>query len=341
MRTASAAIKLAIFAICTAAATGLLAMTIGNVRFNDTASYHAIFSDVSGLQSGDGVRVAGVRVGQVEDTRVVGHDKAEVTFSVVRSRPLSTSTRAFVRYKNLVGQRYLALQEGPGGGQTLAHGGTIPVANTHPALDLTVLFNGFRPLFKALSPKQVNKLAYEIIKVLQGESGTVNSLLAQTASLTNTLADRDHVIGELIDNLNAVLATLDKRDTKLSQLILQLQRFVSGLAADRHAIGASLENINELTITTADLLHDARPSLKGDIHQLGRLSKNLDKPKNKKIVNDYLRRLPHKVNEINRSASYGSWFNFYLCSLDAMVSLGGGKPIRTPEVHNETARCNP
>ena len=71
-----------------------------------------------------------------------------------------------------------------------------------------MLFNGFRPLFTALNPDDVNKLAYEIIQVLQGEGGTVASLLRRTASLTNTLADRDAVIGRVITNLNSVLATL-------------------------------------------------------------------------------------------------------------------------------------
>ena len=44
-----------------------------------------------------------------------------------------------------------------------------------------------------------------MIPVFQGEGDNFNGLLADTASLTNTLADRDQVIGDLIDNLNVVL----------------------------------------------------------------------------------------------------------------------------------------
>ena len=40
-----------------------------------------------------------------------------------------------------------------------------------------MLFNGFQPLFEALSPDDVNQLSGEIIQVLQGEGGTVDSLL--------------------------------------------------------------------------------------------------------------------------------------------------------------------
>ena len=136
----------------------------------------------------------------------------------------------------------------------LKDGATLGLDHTQSALDLTVLFNGFKPLFAALSPKDVNELSGNIISVLQGEGGNINSLLAKTASLTSTLADRDEVIGRTITNLNAVLGTVDAHDAALKQLIDQLQRFISGLAADRKTIGASLTNINSLTA------RDGRPA---------------------------------------------------------------------------------
>ena len=68
-----------------------------------------------------------------------------------------------------------------------------------------MLFNGFKPLFQALSPSDVNELSYEIIQVFQGQGGTLNGMLAHTASITQTLANRDQVIGQLITNLNSVL----------------------------------------------------------------------------------------------------------------------------------------
>lgn len=337
MSTTSAAIKLAIFAVVTTVATGLLGMSIGNIRFFETTTYRAIFANASGLVSGQEVRIAGVRVGQVTDVEVVNTDQAEVTFTVLDSRPLSVSTEASIRYLNLVGQRYLELSQAPGSGERLDPGGVIPVNQTEPALDLTVLFNGFKPLFRALSPKQVNTLSREIIAVLQGQAGTVTSLLSHTASLTNTLANRDQVIGQLITNLNEVLATLDQRDQRLSQLIVELQTFVSGLSDDRKVIGESLEQINALSDSTAGLLDDARPLIKADVHEIRGLSENiLD---NEKFIEDYIQGLPKKVNEINRTGSYGGWFNFYLCNFDAKVALPGGSKQWTPEFHNETARC--
>jgi phospholipid/cholesterol/gamma-HCH transport system substrate-binding protein len=207
---------------------------------------------------------------------------------------------------------------------------------TEPALDLTVLFNGFKPLFAALNPKDVNSFAFEIIKTLQGEGGNVNSLLAHTASLTTTLADRDAVIGRTITNLNTVLGTVDARDAQLSQLLAELQRFVSGLSQDRAAIGASLTNIAGLAESTSGLLKDSRPAIRNDVIQLGRVTGNLDD--NKAVVDKFLKNLPNKLNTITRTATYGSWFNFYLCDFEGRVILSNTVTY-TPNYHASAARC--
>ncbi|MGW2558637.1 MCE family protein [Streptomyces sp. NPDC001514] len=335
--TAAPLIKFSLFAVVTVLATTLLAATIVNISFTPEHTYRAVFSDVTGLEEGDDIRVAGVRVGEVQDIRIKDRTLAEVTFSVTRDRPLLTSTGAVIRYRNLVGSRYVALTEGAGDGTRLAPGGRIPLSRTQPALDLNALLNGFKPLFAALSPEDVNQLATEIIRTLQGEGGTVNSLLAHTASLTTTLADRDKLIGSVIDNLNTVLATLDKRGARFSGLIQQLQRVVSGLSADRKPIGDSLVNIADLTEATSGLLADARPPLRDDIAGLRDLTGTLNK--NEKTVEGVLKRLPNKLNELTGTASYGSWFNFYLCDFDGRIVLPKTREVLTPELHVARARC--
>lgn len=338
MRTLSASIKLLIFAVVSVLAAGLVSVAIeGASADGETVTYHAIFNSASGLTPGSDVRLAGVVVGTVTRVRVVNRKQAKVTFTVQKGWPLTTTTRAIVRYENVVGDRYLEIAQGSRPGKPLPPGGVIPVTQTQPALDLTVLFNGFKPLFKALSPAQTNKLANNIVAVLQGQSGTVESLLAQTASLTNTLADRKALIDDVLDNLTEVLATLGERDQQLANLIVQLQRLVSGLAADREAIGEALESINTLTDVTADLLADARPALRRDIAELRRLAGLLAARKDK--LASVLDRLPGKVREATSTGTYGSWFNLYLCNFD--VKNLPLPPGRSPAVHNQAPRCNP
>lgn len=339
MKTTSSLIKLIAFIAVTVVATGTLAATIGNIRFGGTTSYKALFSDATGLLPGDDVRIAGVRVGEVETIDVAEGPQqalALVSFSVDSDRTVATSTRALIRYRNLVGQRYVALSEGAGSGRPLTEDGTLPLRQTQSALDLTVLFNGFKPLFAALNPEDVNAFAMEVIKTLQGEAGNVSSLLSHTASLTSTLADRDAVIGRTIDNLNAVLETVDERDRALSDLLLELQRFVSGLAEDREAIGASLTNIAGLAESTAGLVKDTRPAIREDVRELGEVTKTLDD--HEKVVAGVLQRMPDKLNTITRTATYGSWFNFYLCDFTGRVILSNTITY-TPNYHSSAARC--
>jgi phospholipid/cholesterol/gamma-HCH transport system substrate-binding protein len=335
--TAGPLIKFSLFAAVTIMATALLAGTIGHVSFTRQDTYKAVFSDVTGLEDGDDIRVAGVRVGEVTGIHITHRTLAEITFTVTNARPLYTSTRAVIRYRDLIGQRYVALTEGPGDDTPLTPGSEIPLSRTQPALDLDALLNGFKPLFAALSPNDVNQLAGEIISTLQGEGGTVDSLLAHTASLTSTLADRDQLIGSVIDNLNQVLGTVDRRDAQISGLLDQLQRLVSGLSADRSTIGDSLAGIAGLTQATSGLLADARPSLRDDIAGLGTLTGTLNA--NDKTVEGVLKRLPDKLTRLTGAASYGSWFNFYLCDFDGRIVLPVTGRTVTPDLHVAQARC--
>jgi phospholipid/cholesterol/gamma-HCH transport system substrate-binding protein len=329
-------VKLLVFAAVTLVLTGMLAQTLGSTGFGGGPDYRARFTDVTGLLPGDDVRIAGVKVGRVDAIRLAGAE-AEVTFTVDDAVVLNTGVRAKIRYRNLVGQRYIALTEGPGGPRRLGPDGLIPASQTTPALDLTIVFNGFRPLFTGLRPEDVNRLAFELVQVLEGEAGTMVSLLRRTASLTSRLADRDAAIGRVIDNLNAVLGTLATRDAQLDATIRELQAFVSGLAADRAAIGGALESIADLASATGSLVRDARPDLAQDVTLLNKLAGTLND--NTQVIEDTLRRLPGRYAALTRTASSGSWFNFFTCDFDGRVGLLPGVDDAQPTFSSAAARC--
>jgi phospholipid/cholesterol/gamma-HCH transport system substrate-binding protein len=247
-KTTGDLVRLLIFMITTGLATSVLVITIGNLSFGATKTYKAVFSDATGVVNGDDIRIAGVKVGTVKDIQVYNDDQAEVTFTVDADTRLDDATHATIRFRNLIGQRYISLTEQGKSDKVLDDGDTIPVARTQPALDLTVLFNGFKPLFQALSPDDVNKLSYEIVQVFQGEGSTVENLLASTASLTQTLANRDQVIGDLLKNLRYVLDHVADRDQQLGQLIDSFRNLVGGLKHDRVAILSSLNGISDLAV---------------------------------------------------------------------------------------------
>ncbi|MGW8886580.1 MCE family protein [Streptomyces sp. NPDC055749] len=300
------------FILVTVLATTVLALSIANTGVGDTTTYKARFTDATGLIVGDSVRIAGVEVGQVESIAVADKRLAEVGFAVRKGRELPASVTASIKYLNMVGQRYIDLDQGVGPvGESFAAGSTIPLSRTTPALDLTQLFNGFQPLFEGLSPPDVNQLAGSIVQVLQGEGGTVDSILQHVGSLTSTVAAKDKVIGEVIKNLNTVLKTVNDREAGFNDLVVTLEKLVTGFAGDRKPLGEAVTAMGALTTVTADLLNDGRKPLKEDIKQLGRLTRQLEKGQPQ--IENFLAKTPAKMAAITRLTSYGSWLNLYLC----------------------------
>jgi phospholipid/cholesterol/gamma-HCH transport system substrate-binding protein len=310
---AAASIRMAIFTASSLIVTGALVMIMGNLGGGDQTTYKALFSSASELVPGSSVRVAGVQVGRVTDVEFHGESNALVTFKIDSGVPLTQESHASVRFLNLVGDRYMTLDDGTGGGPRLAPEATIPLSHTTPALNLTALFNGFQPLFQALRPEDVNELAFNLVKVLQGEGGTIQEMLASTASLTNTLADRDELIGDVITNLNALMVTVDDHHKELSDLIKALRSWFGDLADDRKEIGGSLGSIADLSKTLADLLTRSRPLLKKDVAELRRVLTILNDPANREHLDLTFDLLPVMLARQTRIGVYGSWYNYYLC----------------------------
>lgn len=345
--------KLAFFTVISLVVTGTLVAIMGKLGSGPTEEYSAVFSDASLIQKGDDVRVAGVVLGKVEGVEIVDTDRARVDFTVAEDLPLTEATEVEIRYLNLVGDRYLAVEEGRAAGDAAAlePGATIPMARTTPALNLTALYNGFAPLFSALDPAEVNDLSLNLVKVLQGEGGTVESLMRETASLTTAIANRDELVGETISNLDELLGTVDSRHQELTLLISELRRWVGGLAEDRVQIGRSVVNIGNLTEVLADLLRDGRPIIERDIAQLRRLAAVLSRDDTRAVLNTILTNLPEMLADQTRTGTYGSWYNYFVCGANADIQLPVplvkelpglqdlANELRTIKLKSDAARC--
>ncbi|MFC9835515.1 MCE family protein [Rhodococcus sp. NPDC127530] len=339
MKITKTLIQLSIFAVVMLVFTAFVVIVFGQMRFGSSHTYKAHFTDVSGLQSSEFVRVAGVEVGKVKSVETVDDTSALVEFTLTKNVPLTVSTRAAVRFENLIGDHYLELIEGSGATIPLAEGETIPMENTSPALDLDALINGFRPLFKALDPDQVNKLSTSLVDVFQGQGGTISGFLEQAAQLTSALADRDQLIGSVIDNLNVVLGTVDEKNAEFDQGIDQLQQLISGLSANADPIGDALTHVNNASQSVSDLLTNSRPDIKADITQAGRVATLVNSDKD--YVNWALNALPESYNRLARLGLYGDFFTFYLCDVTLKVNGPDGNPVYVPIIGQRAGRCTP
>lgn len=341
MRKEVAAVLLRVGAFLTVCGLGVFALLaiFANLRFGEGNSYRAEFSDISGLKSGDFVRIAGVEVGQVQDISIERNAVVIVDFSSDDTVHLTQGSKALIRYDNLIGGRYLELQEGAGSLDALAPGGTIPLERTQPALDLDELIGGFRPLFRALDPDQVNVLSSQLIKVFQGQGATIGSFLAQTGSLTSTLANRDALIGEVIGNLNTVLGSLGGQSEQFDKAVTSLSGLVQGLASRKTEISDAIAHASNAATSIADLMEQARPPLQNAVQQTDRVAGIA--VADHEYLDNLLNTLPDKYRLLARQGMYGDFFSFYLCDLVLKLNGKGGQPVYAKVAGQSTGRCAP
>ena len=334
------AVRLGVFlAVCLLGVFGLFAV-FGQMRFGEeTNRYRAEFLNVTGLETNDFVRIAGVEVGKVDNVQIQPDTTALVEFTADDSVVLTEGSRAVIRYDDLIGGRYLALEEGAGGTQKLSAGDTIPLARTSPALDLDALIGGFRPLFQALDPEQINSLSGQLITALQGQGGTINSFLAQTAALTSTLADRDQLIGEVIINLNSVLGSLGDQSDQFGKAVSSLSELVEALESRGEEISSGLAYTNAAAGSITDLLAEARPPLQKVVQETDRTAAIVVADAD--YFDNLINTLPDAYQALARQGIYGDFFSFYLCDLVLKLNGKGGQPVYVKMAGQETGRCAP
>jgi phospholipid/cholesterol/gamma-HCH transport system substrate-binding protein len=328
-----------VFAVAAALGVFALFSIFAQLRFEDGTTYGAEFSNISGLQAGQFVRIAGVEVGKVTDIAIKPNNDVLVHFTADDSVILTKASRAVIRYDDLIGGRYLALEEGPGSTDKLRPGGTIPLANTSPALNLDALIGGFRPLFRALNPDQVNALSGQLIKALQGQGATIGSFLNQTAALTNSLADRDQLIGQVIVNLNTVVGSLGDQSKNVDTAVASLSDLVDALAHHKDDISNSVAYTNAAANSVADLLAQARTPLKKVVAETDRSSSLVVADHD--YMDNLLNTLPEAYQQLGRQGLYGDFFSFYLCEIVLKINGKGGQPVYIKLAGQDTGRCTP
>jgi phospholipid/cholesterol/gamma-HCH transport system substrate-binding protein len=325
-------------AVCVLSAFALMAV-FAQLRFQPEQTYNAEFSDVNGLAPGDFVRVAGVEVGKVKKISINRNARAVVEFSADPLVVLTGGTKAAIRWADPIGTRYLSLLEGAGATKRLAPGGTIPVERTEPPLDLDTLLGGFRPLFRALDPQQVNQLSGQLIGAFQGEGATISSFLSQAATVTSTLADRDALIEQVITNLNTVLGSLGDQSGQLAKAVDSLSRLVQGLAAHKTDISNAVAYTNASSASIADLLDHARPPFKNAVAQTDRVASLAVADHD--YFDNLLDTLPDSYKTLARLGLRGDYFTFYLCDLLLKVNGKGGQPVYVKVASQDSGRCAP
>lgn len=310
-------IGLSIFLVLALISSWLVFGSLQREVGGQTNTYSALFTDVSGMHPGDDVRVAGVRVGRVDDVELQGNI-AKVTFRVQREHRLFTNTIASVTYQNIIGQRYLGLLPGKGGEQRLLpNGSTIPLDRTTPSFDIAYLLNGFEPLFTTLDPEKVDNLSNAIVAAFQGDSTSVLSLITQTSALAESFTGPDDILGHAISSLNDVVGNLAQQTNTLRQTISQTNEIFTNVDNHRAELVESVGSINATTARLATIVANVTPDFEDFIRrQPGFTTYIKDHPD---PIAYMAANMPQVLKGLARTNEYGAYGTAYACNIDVTI----------------------
>jgi phospholipid/cholesterol/gamma-HCH transport system substrate-binding protein len=308
------AIKLGVFTVFTIFITFYLASIIGNLSpFKDVYAVNAVFSDATGILVGDPVKIAGVTVGKVTGF-AVERGQAIVTIEVEGNVELPENVIADIKYRNLLGQRTINLvrPESPST-EALGEGGTIPVENTKPALDLALVFNNLRPIIQSTNPEDVNTVARAILKVFKGREDDFAATLGNIGAVTSTLADRDQRLARLIVDLNGVTKVLNGQKSNIRVSLDRFTELMESLADVTPTIERVVDQLDEASGRFGGIVSRNRSNLDQELADLNVLLTIVDE--NLGPLDTVAKNLKEVLLATARSQSYGKWWTLYVVNL--------------------------
>jgi phospholipid/cholesterol/gamma-HCH transport system substrate-binding protein len=230
--------------------------------------YTAEFADAGGLNPGDDVSVAGVKVGRVRSIELCG-DHVRVRFALPPRIRLGNTTAAAIKTTTVLGRKSLAVE--PSGTGRLAAHSDIPLQRTTSPYSLTDVLGDLTTTVGQLDTARLNTAlntlsdalgetpaplraaadgVAALSKSLNARDGALRDLLAEARQVSSVLAGRATQINSLLTNGNQLLAELELRRTAISELISNigsLAQQLTGFALDNHTrLAPALVQLNQV-----------------------------------------------------------------------------------------------
>jgi phospholipid/cholesterol/gamma-HCH transport system substrate-binding protein len=322
-------VKVVAFTVGSILLTIALGMKIANVGFfGETVEYEAEFANASGVFEGDAVKLAGVDVGRVTGTGIED-GKALVTFEVDEDVPIGTDTRVGIRWRNVIGLRFLYLYPGTGGVR-LENGARIPDERTDEAGDIGEFLNSLGPILKAIDPDKANAFLDAMNSALSGNEATVQALLTDGAGLAGELGEMDEDIQSLISSSDRIMAAYASQDDSIGQIVEDLDVLGGELATMTDDINALVTNFAVVQQEMERLLRENRDNIDGTLQDLNSVARTL--ALRREGLSTFLCSVPAGVAPYDQTSSWGEWFNVRIVEFTfrdetgALVSRTGEGP---------------
>ena len=313
------ALRLVAFTVVTMAFTLWLGFTIGNIHpFQGSYTLTAEFEDVTGLLRDDNVKVAGVVVGKVTGISV-DQGRAIVSFEVRRGVHLSSDTEAAVRWRNLLGQRFVYLYPGRAG-TLLEDGDRIRLDHTRHIVDLGELFNRLGPVVRAIDPGEANAFLESVTGALAGNESALSKTVTDLATVAQTLGERDAAIGRLIENAATLSDAVASRDVQIRQILDNLTTVAATFNANTDVLDRAAGDLSTFSGNVSGLLARNRPAIDRTIVNLTTVVG---------VVRDRLSTVDRTVaglDELSLSlygaSRFGEWLNQFIPCISIDLTIG-------------------
>lgn len=270
-------------------------------------TYYATFQDSSGLQTGNEVRIAGVRVGKV--TSIDLKDGfVRVGFKIKTNSRFGTQTGADIKVKTLLGAMYLALV--PAGPGQLPEGSTIPVGRTESAYNVVQAFTGLANRAGAINLPQLRKSLNTLADATATTPVSFRNALQGVSRLSENVARRDQQINTLLRNLKKVSAIAANRDADVISLMKDSDVLMQALVARRDAIHRLLVSTGALSQQLTALVSQSRADLKPALSNLSGVVDVL--LKNQSNLDQSLRLLEPFYRVFASTLGSGPWFDNWI-----------------------------
>jgi phospholipid/cholesterol/gamma-HCH transport system substrate-binding protein len=272
-------------------------------------TYQAEFSEAAGIKPGDEVRVAGVKVGKVSGVDLAG-DSVLVSFKV-KDAWVGDRTRAAIKIKTLLGQKFLALE--PDGSVTMDPGRPIPRNRTVAPYDVMEAFRGLAETVDAVDTPQLAKSFEVLTQTFENTPDNVKGALDGLSALSRTISSRDQELAKLLDNTSRITRTLADRDAEVQKLLEDGNKLLDEVRKRKQAISALLTGTQKLSTELKGLVADNSKQLDPVLAQLDQFTAMLQR--NQDDLGKGIEKLAPFVRQFTNTLGNGRWFDNYICGL--------------------------
>ncbi len=280
-------------------------------------TYHAMFTEAGGLKVNDEVRIAGVRVGKVDEIALAG-DEVRVSFKVDDAADFGPDTRAAIKVKTILGSMFLALE--PAGGGQLDEGATIPAARTSSPFDVVEAFEGLASTSEQIDTDQLAESLTTLADLTRNTPDEFRGALSGLSRLSANIAEKDTQLNTLLVNLERVSTVLDERDEDIIALMEDSDVLFRALVARRDAVHDLLVSSTRLSKELTTLIRQSREDLKPALAHLENVIAVLNK--NEDNLDSSLRLMAPFYRVFANTLGTGPWFDTWIANFPPVPQVG-------------------